>query len=117
MSHTVKIEIELTDINILKVACKRLNLKYEENSSAQLYDGNTYQGFVIHLKDWNYPIIINGKNIYYDNYQGRWGDISQLNQLKTYYGVEKVKALARSKGYAYRELIVNNRPQVRITVA
>ena len=116
MSHTVKIEIELTDLDVLKTACKRLNLKYNDNSTVQLYDGNSYTGFVVQLPNWNFPIVISGKTIYYDNYNGNWGNISELNKLKTYYGVEKVKQLARAKGYSYRELMINNNPQIRIAV-
>lgn len=115
MSHTVKIEVELTDINALKTTCNRLNLKFEENSIANLY-ADQQRGFVIHLPNWRYPIIVNNGNVFYDNYNGQWGDIAELNKLKMYYGVEKVKALARAKGYAYRELTINNKPQIRITV-
>ena len=117
MSHTVKVQIELNDLNVLKTTCERLNLNYQINGTAKMYDGTTHQGFVINLPNWHYPIVISRKDLYYDNYEGRWGDIAELNKLKTYYGVEKVKRLARAKGYSYRELMINDKPQVRITIA
>lgn len=116
MSHTSHIEVEMTDLDSLEAACKRLNLQYQRNGSASLYDGTKHKGFVVHLKDWSYPIIINGKDIAMDNYNGHWGSMDKVNELKMYYGVEKTKKLARRQGYMCRETMNGNKPQVKIYV-
>ena len=117
MSHTVTTKTELKDKECLKKACERLKVKYEEVTNYRLYDGTVKSGVAIHLPDWNYPVIIDENNdAFYDNYKGNWGDIKHFNDLKTYYGVEKTKKLARAKGLSAREVVVNNKVQVRISL-
>jgi hypothetical protein len=117
MSHTAKIQTEFTDKDCLKKACERLGIKFKDVQNERLYDGTTKSGMAIYLPNWRYPVIIDENNeAFYDNYNGSWGKIEEFHNLKTYYGVEKAKKLARVKGYSTREVMVEGRPQVRITV-
>lgn len=117
MSHTAKIKTEFTDKECLKKACQRLGIECKEVTNERLYDGTTKSGLAIYLKNWRYPLIIDENNeAFYDNYNGSWGKIEEFYNLKTYYGVEKSKKLARIKGYSTREVMVEGKPQVRIMV-
>lgn len=117
MSHTVKTQTELKDKDCLKKACERMKIKYEEVTDYRLYDGTTKSGVAIHLPNWRYPVIIDENNeAFYDNYNGSWGDIKEFAELKTFYGIEKTKKLARTKGLTAREVMVNNKVQVRISL-
>lgn len=106
MSHLATVEIELNDIDVLKETCKKLDIDYEIVNDYEFYDGSIRSGFAIHLDGWKYPAIVSndGSEIYMDNYNGSWGDISELNRVKQYYGVEKAKKAARRQGYSYREV-------------
>jgi len=102
MSHTMNIEIELHDETVLKAACKRLGL--ECVSGKHRLFGSEEEGLGIKLKGWKYPIVVKKNGVVsMDNYNGKWGNIKELNKLKSYYGVEKAKLEARRKGYRYIE--------------
>jgi len=109
MSHTMNIQLELHDKDALLAACERLGLTMTEGRH-KLY-ASTEEGIAISLPGWKYPVVVKGDGtVAYDNYNGRWGDISQLNKLKAYYGLEKAKIEARKKGYSVYETF-NNRTQ------
>jgi hypothetical protein len=53
----------------------------------------------VKVESWKYPVlVVSTGEIHCDNYEGRWGDISQRNKLKQVYGLEKAKKLARAQG-------------------
>ncbi len=117
MSHTMNIKVELHDRDALLAACERLNLVVEEGRF-KLYS-STEEGVGVFLPNWKYPVVVkNTGDIAFDNYEGRWGNIAELNKLRAYYGLEKAKIEARKKGYSVYESF-NDRTQeieLRITV-
>ncbi|MCS7135340.1 MAG: hypothetical protein NZ893_02790, partial [Candidatus Aenigmarchaeota archaeon] len=81
MSHTMNIKIELHDRQALEAACQRLGLKMEEGEF-KLYS-SVEKGIGVWLPGWKYPVVIkNDGTIAYDNYDGQWGDIAELNKLR-----------------------------------
>ena len=109
MSHCTTIDVKIKDINILKKVCKKLNLEMKENSKFRFYDGKTECGTEIKLPNWQYPIIIkNNGEVIFDNYNGNWGDIKELNLLKQHYAVEKTKLIAIKNGYTFQEKQIGN---------
>lgn len=104
MSHTMNIKTELKDPRALEAACSRLGYKME-HGSFQLFDRSTKEtGIGIKLPEWRYPIVVKpDASIAFDNYEGQWGNISKLNELIAYYGLEKAKIEARKKGYSVYE--------------
>jgi hypothetical protein len=104
MSHIASIDIELKDIEALKEACKRLNIKFENVENYKFYDGTRKSGLAIHLPNSKYPMVLdnNGK-AYFDNYNGRWGDLAELDKVKDHYGLELTKRQAKVKGYTFYE--------------
>lgn len=102
MSHTMNIQIELHDRAALEAACQRLGLTIKEGRH-RLYQ-TTEEGLAVHLAGWKYPIVTKSDGtISYDNYEGRWGDIQELNKLRAFYGLEKAKIEARKNGYSFYE--------------
>lgn len=102
MSHTMNINIEIKDKAALLAACERLGLKVEEGTF-NLYS-STEEGIGVFLEGWKYPIVIKKDgSVSYDNYNGSWGKIDELNKLKAYYGLEKAKIEARKQGYSVYE--------------
>jgi hypothetical protein len=108
MSHTTTLKIELTDKNAIQKAGELLakagwDVRIVEGNEVKLFDG-TYkakQGIIVKLPQWRYPILIDleeGK-IYYDNYDGRWGDTLYLDLFKTGYNAGKLlKAIEKRYG-------------------
>ena len=58
------------------------------------------------LPDWRFPVIVkNNGTVAFDNYNGAWGNVSRLNELKAYYGIEKAKIEARRAGHSVYESV------------
>ena len=116
MSHTVEVDIELKDIVALAAACKKLNVEMKEGSH-ELYS-TTETGIAVFLNNWKYPAVIRGDGtVAMDNYNGKWGEISEFNGLKQRYGIERAAREARMKGYSILEKPCGNGDiQLEITV-
>lgn len=115
MSHTMNIKIEMTDKAAIIAAAKRLGLQIAEGSH-RLYS-STEEGLAIYLPGWKYPIVIKGKEVAMDNYNGRWGAESELKKFQAYYGLEKAKAEAKKKGYRVWEKMNGNEIELKIQVS
>jgi hypothetical protein len=110
MSHITTIkDILFNDLKVLTKATDRLNydapIIHNQEQDYKLYQKQPVKGIAsVKLPEWRYPVVVNKKGeIFYDNYEGRWGKINQLNSLKQAYGIEKAKNLARAQGYMARE--------------
>ena len=115
MSHTAHIETKLMDAACIEKACERLGISCALNSSAKFYDGEIHNGTVVKINGWRYPIVISENGtVHMDNFNGSWGNITDFNTLKMYYGAEKAKKEARKKGYRCREEKVGDKLKVHI---
>ena len=106
MSHTATVSAEFKDVPALRAACKRLGLPDPVLGEHRLFEDSTrHKGYAVKLNGWTYPVIINTetKQVYYDNYNGRWGDIAKFNEFKQAYATEAAKAQARKMGYRVSE--------------
>lgn len=107
MSHTLNIETEIHDLSALQSACDRLGLRMETGEFKLFASKET--GTAVFLDGWKYPVVIkDGGEVAFDNYNGSWGDIARLNELKAYYGLEKAKLEAVKKGYSVYESRIDN---------
>jgi hypothetical protein len=99
----------MKDIDVLKNACKTLGINCLEKSYVDFFDGKRVHGTKVILPNWRYPVCVtNNGEIIYDNYEGNWGDIKELNALKQRYAVEKTKLVAKRNGYTFTEKKVGN---------
>ena len=109
MSHITTIkDILIKDLEVLETAVQRIpdtRLEVHEPKPIRLYQKEPMLSVAqVQFDSWTYPVLVAPSGeIHYDNYGGKWGDISHLNKLKQMYGLEKSKKLARAQGYVCRE--------------
>ena len=104
MSHVSQMQVKITDVDAMKAACKRMNAQFCGKGFVTFYDETEVGGIVIQLPGWQYSIVVKPDgSIRYDNYNGEWGDIKELNLFKQLYAIETAKQKAEEKGYTYQE--------------
>lgn len=103
MSHTVKMQVNLTNKQAIENACKILGHQYLGDGSHRLF-GSTEKGTGFKLKGWNYPCIVkeNGE-MAFDNYNGSWGNMNDFEAFKEAYSVACVQDVCSQNGW-YNEL-------------
>jgi hypothetical protein len=104
MSHIVEIRTEVRDPLAIAAACDRLQLPAPAAGQHRLYS-DSVTGLAVQLPDWRYPVVCDTATgqVRYDNYGGRWGDQSRLNQFLQAYAVEKARLEARRRGHSVTE--------------
>jgi len=86
MSHTVTMKVELQNRDLLKQACAEMNIKFREGAhQVTLYQGKVSCDFSFQLPNWNYPIALQGDQVKYDNYEGKWGRMEEFEKLQNKY--------------------------------
>lgn len=104
MSHIVSIATEVRDETALQAACVRLKLPAPVFAKAQLFSSEA-TGHCVRLPDWRYPVVcqLETGRIEYDNFEGRWGNPTELSRLIQHYSVEKAGIEARRQGHTLIE--------------
>ncbi len=104
MSHLVTIETKVHDAAALTAACHRLGLAEPIHANVRLFSADA-TGLTVTLRGWQYPVVVDiaEGSVKFDNYEGRWGDPTELGRLLQMYTVEKAKLEARKKGYCVTE--------------
>lgn len=93
MSHTLRMQSEMRDPEILAKACEALGLAAPKQGTFMLFDQRKHEGFAVRLAGWRYPIVVTAEGqIVYDNYKGHWGRIAELEKLQQRYAAETVLA-------------------------
>jgi hypothetical protein len=109
MSHITTIkDVLIKDLKVLHRAITKVQgarLYIHESKPIRLYQPEEIDTVAqVHLLNWKYPVLVTPSgHVHYDNYKGRWGEISHLNKLKQMYGLEKAKKLATAQGYICKE--------------
>ncbi len=94
MSHTVTTTTKIKNLQALKDACANLGLSLQLGpQSVRLYGNSVDCNASVKLKDWNYPVAINTQTgeIKYDNYNGSWGNIKELDNFVQNYTSQVVQ--------------------------
>lgn len=113
MSHIAEIEVQIRDGQALKDACKRIGATYIGKGQHRLFVNNV-DGVAVQLPGWQYPVVVQSSGkLAYDNFNGAWGDESQLQKLKQAYGAEAAKRQMRKQGFSVQERTLAN-GQVRL---
>jgi hypothetical protein len=104
MSHIVTIRTEIRDATALTAACRRLSLAAPVRETVKLFSGEA-TGHAVRLRDWRYPVVchLDSGQLEFDNYEGRWGDPTQLDNLKQAYAIEKARIESRKQGHTVTE--------------
>lgn len=104
MSHTTTIELEIKSLSALETACRETATPFERDTTVRLYDGTLIEDcFAFTPGGWHYPVAAKDGKLRFDNYEGAWGDIAELNKVKQRYAVNVQKETARARGYRVRE--------------
>ncbi|MCH8148979.1 MAG: hypothetical protein IH987_13535 [Planctomycetes bacterium] len=103
MSHTATVEVEIKDRTAFVKACTRLGVEFSLNDTVTLYDGSEITGMTVRLKGWSYPVVFKDGKAHYDNYEGAWGEQSELDKFRQVYATEAAKRKARLQGFRVSE--------------
>lgn len=104
MSHTTTIALEIKSESALIQACKDLGVDYKVNAKEKLFDGTVAEGFSFKPKGWIYPVVATADGqLLFDNYEGQWGKIEELNKIRQRYAVNVQVEVAKARGYRVRE--------------
>ena len=116
MSHVVKIETQIRDINAVRQACVCLKLEPPVHNTFELYNSSV-TGWGVYLRDWKYPIVCKTDTgeIAYDNFGGRWGNAQRLDEFRQRYVIEKTKIESRRQGHTSTEKLLED-GSVRVTI-
>ncbi len=104
MSHIVVINTVIRAPVALRAACQRINVPEPQWKTVSLYSDQA-TGYCVELPKWRYPVVCNTQagTVSYDNFQGRWGEQRELDQLMQAYACEKAKLEARRNGHTVTE--------------
>lgn len=104
MSHIVTIETQVRDPASVRAACERLNLPSPEHKTVTLFSGAA-TGLAVQLPGWHYPVVCDTTSgqVRFDNYEGRWGEQSELDRFLQAYAIEKARIEARRNGHTLTE--------------
>ena len=104
MSHIVQIQTQVRDPVAVAAACQRLSLAPPQTESVKLFS-STETGLAVRLNGWRYPVVCDlaSGSLKFDNFNGRWGEQTQLNAFLQCYAVEKAKLEARKRGHSVLE--------------
>jgi len=117
MSHTMNIQLEIRDKEALQTACERLGITILGGNLHSLYSSKE-SGIGFTLPGWKYPLVVKTDGtVAYDNYNGSWGNIDELNKLIAYYGLEKAKMEAQKQGYSVMESFNEQTQELELEIA
>ena len=82
MSHIVEIKTQVKDATAVAAACRRLKLNEPRLETVTLFSAEV-TGWAVQLPQWTYPIVCDTSTgeVKYDNYGGRWGQQTHLDQF------------------------------------
>jgi hypothetical protein len=104
MSHIVVIKTQVRDPAALAAACTRLGLAAPTQGIAELFSGQA-TGLLVNLPGWRFPVVVDiqAGQVHYDNFNGAWGNQTELDRLLQAYAIEKARIEARKAGHAVTE--------------
>jgi hypothetical protein len=116
MSHIATVSVQFKDAAALRTACRTLDYRIGVHGTWDVF-GVEVEGLPVYLPGWHYPVVITKDNeLKYDNYNGNWGDVKHLNNLRQRYAVEAAKNKARQQGFSVAEKRLAN-GQVQLVCA
>jgi hypothetical protein len=99
MSHVATITLEFRDSEALAEAAAALGLAMSRET-VRFYDGTRVAGTALRLPSWQYPVVIDAEGrLFYDHYEGRWGDLAHLHRFRQAYAEAATGRFARAQGF------------------
>ena len=97
-SQTAKIQVDFNDPVSLKMAVESLGGKWLGMGTHRLYDGETI-GFGFTMPNWRYPLVAQDGQLAYDDYHGNWGNVADLEKLRSEYALVTAEQGAKLQGW------------------
>lgn len=121
MSHKTEVKTAFTNIEAVKKTCEELGYRFEETSVVQLFqsgeEGRIETVAAVHIPGWRYPVAIRADGTAaMDNYNGQWGNESQLDAFRQKYAENVTLQHAERSGYRvlYRGTTLDGKLQLRL---
>ena len=104
MSHVVQIQTEVRDPVANRAACERLKLPAPTQQTVKLFS-DIVTGLAVKLPGWSYPVVcdVTTGQVKFDNFNGHWGEQTELDKFLQLYAVEKARIEARKQGHTVTE--------------
>ncbi len=119
MSKTETRSTSIKDTRVIELACEEMGIAKPASGTASLYQQKhkNLKGTIVHLPGWSMPVIINTETgeLLYDNHNGNWGDIKQLNKFTQLYSVHAATLAAKKKGWTVQRKTVGSKIELSIT--
>ena len=99
-SHTVKVKVEYNDQGALRGSVEAMGGTWLGQGNHSLYERGKVEGLGFRLPGWNYPLVLksNGE-LAYDDYGGCWGNVKDLETLKSQYTISQATQAAAAQGW------------------
>lgn len=117
MSHQTTLDTEIKDLAALESAAEHLGYRVEHNATVQLYERTARHEncTAVHIPGWRYPVAVSDGKIYYDNYEGEWGDVKQLNAFRQRYARDVAVKTAKARGYRVTETTEGGKLKIKVS--
>ena len=99
MSHTAQIAEDYSHPEALTRAVEALGGQMIGQGTHRLFSSNE-TGIGFRLPGWNHPLIVRADHtLAYDNYNGRWGNVADLDRLHEEYSWALAEIAAQAMGW------------------
>ena len=99
MSHVATITLEFKDRQALADAAAACGLALGEET-VTFFDGTRVTGTATRLPGWQYPVVVDAQGrLFYDHYEGQWGDLTHLHRFRQAYGEAATRRFAHTQGF------------------
>ena len=117
MSHVVTLQTQVRDPVAIAAACRRLALPPPTEGEAKLFS-QVVTGYAVQLPRWRYPVVceVAAGRIAYDNFEGRWGEVRELDRFLQAYATEKACLEARRRGLSVTEQTLSD-GSIKLTIS
>jgi hypothetical protein len=99
-SHTATIKCAFNNPDALAAAVDAMGGKYLGRGIHKLFGSNKAEGLGFTLPGWRYPLVANGEALSYDDYNGSWGNVQDIERLKAEYSYRVAEQAAMAQGWA-----------------
>lgn len=121
MSHTVTIDVKFKNQEAVVKTAQSMNARIIGEGEHRLFSSK-HGGFAFQFPRWQYPCVVDkdGK-IFYDNYNGSWGNSEDIETFQEKYAMEVIKMECDLLGWYYEpqangEMIVTHPDGGTITI-
>jgi len=101
-SETVTLNVQFQDESAITTAIQAIGGTVLGKGLHKIFDGH-YNGLGFTLPNWRKRLVVtaDGK-LQYDDYRGAWGNVKDLDRLKSEYSIGVAETKARELGWAFQ---------------